>query len=47
MRKLLSLLILALTTLSLASYAQVKTGKISGTVIDGSTKSLNLQLLPC
>ncbi|MGN6292341.1 MAG: TonB-dependent receptor domain-containing protein [Chitinophagaceae bacterium] len=38
MRKLLSLLILALTTLSLASYAQVKTGKISGTVIDGSTK---------
>lgn len=38
MRKLLSLLALALTTLSLASYAQTKTGKISGTVSDGSTK---------
>lgn len=40
MRKLLSLLALALTTLSLASYAQTKTGKISGTVIDGSTKTI-------
>lgn len=40
MRKLLSLLALALTTLSLASYAQTKTAKISGTVIDGSTKTI-------
>lgn len=40
MRKLLSLLALALTTLSLASYAQTKTGKISGTVIDGNTKTI-------
>lgn len=40
MRKLLSLLTVALTTLSLVSYAQVKPGKITGTVIDGSTKTI-------
>jgi hypothetical protein len=40
MRKVLSLLALSLTFLSLASYAQTKTGRISGTVIDGSTKTI-------
>jgi iron complex outermembrane recepter protein len=40
MRKLLTLLALSLTFLSLASYAQTKTGRISGTVIDGSTKTI-------
>jgi iron complex outermembrane receptor protein len=40
MRKLLSLLAFALTALSIVSYAQVKTGKINGTVIDGSTKTI-------
>jgi hypothetical protein len=40
MRKLLILLTVALTTLSLASYAQAKGGKVSGTVIDGNTKTI-------
>src|SRR6186713_1694992 len=40
MRKVLSLLALSLTFLTLASYAQTKTGRISGTVIDGSTKTI-------
>lgn len=40
MRKMFALLALALTTLSLAGLAQVKKGKISGTVIDGSTKTI-------
>ena len=39
MRKLFTLLTLSLTALSLVSYAQV-TGKISGTVIDGNTKTI-------
>lgn len=47
MRKLMTLLTIAFTALSLVSFAQVKTarlndqigqGKVSGTVIDGSTK---------
>lgn len=40
MRKVLSMLALMLTTLSLASYAQVKNGRISGIVIDGNTKTI-------
>jgi iron complex outermembrane recepter protein len=39
MRKLLFLLT-ALTTLSFVSYAQLKGGKVSGTVIDGNTKTI-------
>jgi hypothetical protein len=38
MRKLMTLLTVALTALSLVSFAQVKNGKVSGTVVDGSTK---------
>ncbi|MEI9910155.1 MAG: carboxypeptidase-like regulatory domain-containing protein [Bacteroidota bacterium] len=38
MRKLMTLLTVALTALSFVSFAQVKNGKISGTVIDGNTK---------
>jgi len=38
MRKLLTLLTVALTTLSFVSFAQVKNGKVNGTVVDGSTK---------
>ena len=40
MRKILTLLTVALTTLSFVSQAQLKTGKISGTVIDGSVKTI-------
>lgn len=40
MRKVLSLLALSLTFLSLASYAQIKNGRILGAVIDGSTKTI-------
>ncbi|RYG52862.1 MAG: carboxypeptidase regulatory-like domain-containing protein, partial [Chitinophagaceae bacterium] len=40
MRKRLSLLAFALTALFLASYAQTKKGRISGTVIDGSIKTV-------
>ncbi len=40
MRKILAMLTVALTSLSLAGFAQVKTGKISGTVIDGSAKTI-------
>jgi len=40
MRKVLSLLTLSLTFLSLVSYAQTTKGRISGTVIDGSTKTI-------
>ncbi|MET0465032.1 MAG: TonB-dependent receptor [Chitinophagaceae bacterium] len=40
MRKRLSMLVLTITILSLASYAQTKTGRISGAVIDGSTKTI-------
>jgi outer membrane receptor protein involved in Fe transport len=39
MRKLMTLLAVTLT-LSLVSHAQLKTGKISGTVIDGNTKTI-------
>lgn len=49
MRKLLTLVTLALTTLSLTSQAQqTKTGKITGTVIDGNVKTIEsatIQLL--
>jgi hypothetical protein len=38
MRKLMTLLTIAFTALSLVSFSQGKTGKVSGTVIDGSTK---------
>jgi hypothetical protein len=38
MRKLLTLLVVAITTLSSTSFAQVKNGKVNGTVVDGSTK---------
>jgi hypothetical protein len=38
MRKLL--ILLTITTLSLVSHAQLKNGKISGTVIDGSAKTI-------
>ncbi len=40
MRKILTMLTIALTALSFVSQAQVKNGKISGTVIDGSTKTI-------
>ncbi|MBL7744527.1 MAG: TonB-dependent receptor [Chitinophagaceae bacterium] len=40
MRKLMTLLTVALTTLSFVSFAQVKNGKVSGTVIDGSAKTI-------
>src|SRR5262245_22378092 len=38
MRKLITLLTVFFTTLSLVSFAQVTTGKVSGTVVDGSAK---------
>jgi iron complex outermembrane receptor protein len=40
MRKFTILLIVVLTTLSLISYSQEKMGKINGTVIDGSAKTI-------
>lgn len=40
MRKILTLLTVAFTTLSFVSNAQVNNGRISGTVIDGSTKTI-------
>lgn len=40
MRKILTLLTVAFTTLSFASNAQLNNGRISGTVIDGSTKTI-------
>jgi len=40
MRKIFILLTIALTTLSFISYGQIKTGKIAGTVIDGSQKTI-------
>jgi iron complex outermembrane recepter protein len=40
MRKILTMLTFALTALSFAGYAQVKNGKVSGTVIDGNTKTI-------
>ncbi|MBL7748923.1 MAG: TonB-dependent receptor, partial [Chitinophagaceae bacterium] len=40
MRKILTMLTIALMALSSVSYAQMKNGKVSGTVIDGSTKTI-------
>jgi iron complex outermembrane recepter protein len=40
MRKFMTLLTIAFTTLSFVSFAQVKNGKVNGTVIDGSTKTV-------
>ncbi|MEO5946059.1 MAG: TonB-dependent receptor [Chitinophagaceae bacterium] len=40
MRKILIMLTVALSTLTLTSQAQTKTGKIIGTVIDGNTKTI-------
>jgi iron complex outermembrane receptor protein len=40
MRKFIALLTITFTTLSLVSFAQVKIGKISGTVIDGNAKTI-------
>jgi iron complex outermembrane recepter protein len=40
MKKIMTLLTLALTAFTFAGLAQVKTGKISGTVIDGNTKTI-------
>ncbi len=40
MRKILTMLTFALTTLSFVGYAQIKNGKVSGTVIDGSIKTI-------
>ena len=40
MRKILTSLTIALTAFSFAIQAQVRTGKITGTVIDGSTKTI-------
>jgi len=40
MRKILTMLTVALTALTFVSNAQVKDGKVSGTVIDGSTKTI-------
>jgi len=38
MRKFVGLLTIGFLTLSIGSFAQVKNGKVSGTVVDGSTK---------
>ncbi|HET6995122.1 MAG TPA: TonB-dependent receptor, partial [Chitinophagaceae bacterium] len=38
MRKIIALLIVVLTALSFSSYGQSRSGKVNGTVIDGSTK---------
>jgi iron complex outermembrane recepter protein len=40
MRKIFAMLTIALTALSFASHAQMKNGKVSGTVIDGNTKTI-------
>ena len=40
MKKILTMLTVALTAFSLVGFAQVKNGKISGTVIDGNTKTV-------
>ena len=40
MRKLMTMLTVALTTLSFVSYSQVKNGKVNGVVVDGSTKTV-------
>jgi len=40
MKKILLILAVAFTTLSFAGFAQVKDGKVSGTVLDGNTKTL-------
>jgi iron complex outermembrane recepter protein len=40
MRKMLTLLTVAITALSFVSQAQIKNGKVNGTVVDGSTKTI-------
>ncbi len=40
MRKILTMLAVALTALTIVGQAQTKTGKITGTVIDGNTKTI-------
>jgi hypothetical protein len=40
MRKILTMLTVALSVLTFSSYSQVKTGKITGTVVDGNTKTI-------
>jgi hypothetical protein len=40
MRKIMTVLTIAFTTLSFVSFAQVKTGRVSGTVVDGSAKTI-------
>ena len=40
MRKILTMLTVVLTALTLTSQAQTKSGKITGTVIDGNTKTI-------
>ncbi len=40
MNKLIILLTITLTTMSLSSFSQTNTGKVNGTVIDGSTKTI-------
>lgn len=40
MRKFMTLLTVVLTTLSLVSFGQSNSGKVSGTVVDGSTKTI-------
>src|SRR5258706_8296982 len=40
MRKFITMLTIVFTTLSFTSNAQTKTGKVDGTVIDGSTKTI-------
>ena len=40
MKKIMTLLTIAFTALSFVSFSQIKTGRVSGTVIDGSTKTI-------
>ncbi|MBL0131821.1 MAG: hypothetical protein IPP43_12475 [Chitinophagaceae bacterium] len=40
MRKILILLTITLSSLSFVSQAQVNSGKVTGTVIDGNTKTI-------
>jgi len=42
MRKFLTCLMVALTSLSLVSYAQTKPGKITGSVVDGDAKTIEM-----
>ncbi|HYM94049.1 MAG TPA: carboxypeptidase-like regulatory domain-containing protein, partial [Chitinophagaceae bacterium] len=40
MRKLMTLLTVAMISLSIVSHAQIKSGKVTGTVVDGSAKTI-------